>query len=343
MGLGGHVLWTAVIRNLHEQDGRPVRVCLTPQLSDVLAGAVHRRDVSLREDPVFRHNPRIEFLAPRDKTPLAKSLDRVFEGVLRIPAARQVYERAVYAAADWRGRREGRRYAHVDMRRHSYVARERRDRMVWKSGGHIVDIILRSFDARGTTHQGELHFTAEEEATAARNRVRFGLTRKFVVVEPHSKEDWFGDLRAWPFERWQQAIDRVRAVHGGEYTLVQMGEGGRPAVRGILDLSGQLPFRESAALLKQASLFLGQEGGLMHVADAIGVPSVIIWGGLTLPEFACYPERHTILCARVPCAPCGLRGGCPFEKRCLTEIHTDTVTGAVDHILGREAATLRAE
>jgi ADP-heptose:LPS heptosyltransferase len=82
--------------------------------------------------------------------------------------------------------------------------------------------------------------------------------------------------------------------------------------------------------MKRSQLFLGLEGGLMHTANAVGVPAVIVWGGLTLPEFAGYHELHAIVHRRVECAPCGLRGNCPYGRKCLTGVGLDEVWERVD-------------
>jgi hypothetical protein len=40
-----------------------------------------------------------------------------------------------------------------------------------------------------------------------------------------------------------------------------------------------------------------------------------------------------VLCKRVDCAPCGLRGGCPHGKKCLTEIRAAEVVAEVARAL----------
>ena len=51
-----------------------------------------------------------------------------------------------------------------------------------------------------------------------------------------------------------------------------------------------------------------------------------------------------MVCHYVECAPCGLRGDCPFEKKCLTSIQVDEVYLAVEQALaGVRTATFSSE
>ena len=342
MGLGGHLLWSSVVRSLNETTHRRVRVHYAPALSDVLAGRLYRGDASLANDPVFQHNPRLDFPPQRRKCRWQMMLDRCFAAVLRGCRLGVVYERAIVALSRVYDEATGQHSASVDMRLYSYVKRETPGQLAWKSGGHIIDIILNQFGILAIDHQCEMYFTDEEVAESVEVCRAYGIGGDYIVIEPNSRETWFSDLRAWPFGRWQQVVDRIRA--GREYQVVQIGEGGRPVLPNVTNLCGEIPFRIAVLIMKRARLFLGLEGGLMHAANAVGVPSVIVWGGTTMPDFAAYREKHCVVCHYVECAPCGLRGDCPFEKKCLTSIQVDEVYLAVEQALaGVRTETLSSE
>ena len=96
MGLGGHVLWTAAARTLHEVSGVPVRFCLAPQLTDLLSGRLYRGDVSLAADPVFAHNPRLECPPATPKSLFAQRVDRFADAAIRRLGFHAAYERLVF-------------------------------------------------------------------------------------------------------------------------------------------------------------------------------------------------------------------------------------------------------
>ncbi len=66
----------------------------------------------------------------------------------------------------------------------------------------------------------------------------------------------------------------------------------------------------------------------MHAARAVDAPALILWGGVTLPEFAGYPDKHHIICHRVPCAPCGQFGWCKNGHICMNSISVAEVLRA---------------
>lgn len=337
MGLGGHLLWTSVIRTLHEASGRPVRVCHTPLVSDLAAGRLYCGDVSLAGDPVFLHNPRVECPPARPKRPAVRAIDRAVHAAIRRLGLERAYEWVVWSLSAARARRTGQFDAHLDLKRHSYVAREDPHRMVWKAGGHIIDIILANYGTKARDHRCEMYFSDREEDEVRALRASHALEGDYVVIEPNSNQTWYGDLRAWPLERWQPVVDDI--VVAGRAPVVQIGEAGRPVLERVVDLTGRLTFRIAVLVLRHARLFLGLDGGLMNAANAVGTPAVIVWGGTALPEFAGYPDLHTIICRYVDCAPCGLRGGCPYDKKCLTQIGVDEVRAHVARglTLGTEA------
>ena len=80
------------------------------------------------------------------------------------------------------------------------------------------------------------------------------------------------------------------------------------------------------------SALLTNDTGTMHLADFLGVPLVAIFGStepaLTGPRG---PRSHVIR-HQVECSPCFLRD-CPIDFRCMNEITTESVTGALEACL----------
>jgi heptosyltransferase-2 len=82
------------------------------------------------------------------------------------------------------------------------------------------------------------------------------------------------------------------------------------------------------ALLSQCHLFLGNDSGAMHVAAAVGLPVVAVFG----PTDPCgtAPVTHvaTIVQQKPYCSPCFLRR-CPTDHRCMTAIPPEMVHAAL--------------
>lgn len=333
MGFGGNLIWTSALKTLHEAEGRPLTLVHQPLLSDLVAGRLHDGAVSLAEDAIFRGNPRFTFTDRRPKGPLARLADRLFRVVLRPEFLRKGYERWVFRRAEALARAGGPHFIHVDMTIHSYAETEGDRCYIWKTPGRAADTMLRDFLDAPASHDCEMVFTAEEERRADALLARAGLAPgRFVAVEPDTNRDWFGDLRAWPRERWQQVAERLRQARP-DLPVAQLGVPGAPALDGVVDLRGGTDFRVAALVIRRSALFMGTEGGLMHAANAVEAPALILWGGLTLPDFAGYPDRQTVIRKHVPCAPCGRFGWCDRDHACMRSIEVEEVARAALRLL----------
>ncbi|MBC7927689.1 MAG: hypothetical protein H7039_18745, partial [Bryobacteraceae bacterium] len=177
-------------------------------------------------------------------------------------------------------------------------------------------------------------YLSDEEKAAGKARVA-SLRRPIITVNAHSREK----VKMWLNKRWREVtMDLSR-----DFDLVQLGTPEEPELPGVTRLAGQLSMRESAAVLATARLHLGGVSFLMHVANGLDVPSVIIYGGRETPLNSGYAS-NTNLYARVACSPCWLhdsRGDiCPYEMQCMQSISAATVVGAVEQLLRRQACNV---
>ena len=339
MGLGGHLMWTAVLRTVTEETGKSALVTHMPALTDLVRGRLYRGDVGLSDDSIFLHNPRLAFIETRAKTAVERRIDRLFFAALRRGGLKTAYERFLLRATARHSRTKPYVLVNLDNPCHSYAASMLDDRMVWKTGGHAVDIMARPFGVAVRDRGGEMHFN-ENERHAAQGLLsqRDLAPGRYVTIDADTKTEFFGDLRGWPFERWQALVDRLRRRFA-DVPVVQLGLEGSRRLSGVVDLCGQTSVREAALVIAEAGLFMGTESGLMHIARAVNTDALILWGGVTLPEFAGYADRHTIICKRVECAPCGLLGRCPNAHKCMDTITVEegaaAAETAVEQLAGR--------
>lgn len=154
--------------------------------------------------------------------------------------------------------------------------------------------------------------------------------------------------RRWPAERFAQV---ARALLAEGRRVVVLGgardrEVARPVIGGApgaVDAVGDTDLPGLAALLSQLRLLVTNDTGPMHLADALGVPTVSVWGpsdpGETAPRWA----RHLRVSGPgLPCAPCR-RNHCPRSGRgtmlpdareeCMRLVEAGRVLAAVQTIL----------
>ena len=68
------------------------------------------------------------------------------------------------------------------------------------------------------------------------------------------------------------------------FQVIQLGSSQDVALDKVTQLAGKTTIREAGLFLRQATLFIGLEGALMHLARAVDCPSVIVWGGRLKPS-----------------------------------------------------------
>jgi len=176
-------------------------------------------------------------------------------------------------------------------------------------------------------------------------------TRGFIQVHPGSR--WL--FKCWPPERTAALIDRIvdlgynvvitGAPDERERALVAaITQAMRPATRErTRDLSAQLSLRELAALTGRARAFVGVDSAPMHIAAAMGTPTVVLFGPSGELEWGPWGVAARVITSDAhPCRPCGLDGcGGGKVSECLTTLPVERVYDALRSLLaetGRETA-----
>jgi heptosyltransferase-2 len=184
-----------------------------------------------------------------------------------------------------------------------------------------------------------------EIAEAPRERMRDWLARRrrrpqqpLIALAPAAA---YGPAKEWPLARFGALIDLLAERHGAECVLVGApGEKQRCEVvasasrRGALVAAGETSTGELAALLSLCSGFAGNDSGSMHVAGAIGIPTVGIFGSTNPDRTGPLGARTRVVYRRVECSPCFDRT-CRFgHYECLKRISVEEVAGALGELGG---------
>lgn len=102
-----------------------------------------------------------------------------------------------------------------------------------------------------------------------------------------------------------------------------------------LFLTGKTSIKETTATIGKCDLFISNDSGLMHVASAMKVPVVAIFGPTNVEKNAPLGKHNVIVRKDTACAPCSnyRKGGCD-DTICLDRITVSDVIRAVEEILG---------
>jgi heptosyltransferase II len=178
-------------------------------------------------------------------------------------------------------------------------------------------------------------FVATEEIEAA--KTKFGLDKIPQPVLGLNPGAEYGSAKRWPVEKFISAAKEIQAktnclwiLFGGKSDVsitnqIESALGNSSAI----NLAGKTSLRELMSLLKGCRVLLTNDTGPMHVAAALGVPVVAIFGS-TSPELTgpVFSPNAKILKADVQCAPCFLRE-CPIDFRCMESLAADEVAQTV--------------
>lgn len=174
-----------------------------------------------------------------------------------------------------------------------------------------------------------------------------GLDRHaFVVVHPGAGVA----LKSWPPQRWAGLCDRLP----DERVLLTGGPGEETFLDTIRKLAHRpvlvgVGFRwgELGALYRQARLVVGMDSGPLHLATAVGTPTVRMYGPTDPNVFGPEGERslHRVLRGSLACVPCRelVVAPCGYlqDPPCLASVSVDRVIAEVRRLL--EAAAPVAE
>jgi lipopolysaccharide heptosyltransferase II len=149
----------------------------------------------------------------------------------------------------------------------------------------------------------------------------------------------YGQAKRWPLERFAEVIKQVSSEHGG----IQWQFFGAPGEAALgeqlsalvgadiphVNLVGKTKLSELITRLRACRLLVTNDTGTMHLAAALGVPTVSIFGSTEPVLTGPLGSQHTVLRHQVPCSPCFQRT-CPFGTyECMTKIQPAQVSTAV--------------
>jgi len=161
----------------------------------------------------------------------------------------------------------------------------------------------------------------------------------FVVMHAGAKRH----TNQWPLERYARVADEIIRRWGTRVVLT--GSGAElPAVERVAELMrekpivicGQLNLPQMAALLERCSLYVGNDTGPMHIAAAVGTPTVSVFSARDFPErWRPCGHGHMVLRRDAPCSPC-FKEICDRDLVCLKAIEEKDVLAAVECQLSRQ-------
>lgn len=162
---------------------------------------------------------------------------------------------------------------------------------------------------------------------------RFGIdeNRPLIGIAPGAA---YGPAKKWFPERFAAVADRLSNESGAQGIL--FGSTGdrestaavqKNARHPLIDIAGKTNLKEAISLISRCALFISNDSGLMHVAGALGVPTVAIFGSTNPATTSPAGKRSVVVHHDIHCSPC-LKPVCPTDFRCMEMIGAEEVYAA---------------
>ena len=229
----------------------------------------------------------------------------------------------------------------------------RKRKIVSYDGAPVAEIQLSLLEDLGVTKiipDSRLPITlpesAKEEARTFLNKNGVDAAHPIIAVVPGGGKSWGKDalFKQWDPAYFAQVLNALAAERplqilllgdAGEKKLLEEVAG---QVRGKVLCAAGEPLSKVCALLTLTEGVVGNDGGLMHLANALGVKTVSIFGPVDERVYAPYGKEtpHEAVVEAVPCRPCYRHfyfPACPHHKRCLKDLKPEKVLLALKRIL----------
>ena len=211
------------------------------------------------------------------------------------------------------------------------------------------------------TPELKLTLTVDDEGNAEQFMSKYEIGAETMLFGFHTYSSTFKNMhrKCWEKDSFVQLIHRLCEAHPqarfliftgpsdeevNEYIMKHADGGGRTL------LVREANLRRAAAVLKRCRVFISNDSGLMHVAGALGVPIVALFGPTNWRRLHPWTPRHVVVRANLPCMPCfhyssrPLRCVANINFACMREITVDEVFAAVQKLLTQtNANTITAQ
>lgn len=164
-----------------------------------------------------------------------------------------------------------------------------------------------------------------------------------VAIHPGSSNP----AKIWSHERYGELIKRLKqevpcniVVLGSKTESVLTRNMIQEVGEEVIDLIGLLDIKELTALIRRTDLFISNDTGPMHMAAALDVPVIAIFGrnipGVSPRRWRPWGDKHMVFHEDVACDPC-YDTACPYGYKCMRMITVDMVFEAAKEMLKKSS------
>jgi heptosyltransferase II len=170
---------------------------------------------------------------------------------------------------------------------------------------------------------------AEQEAEMLLGQFLHDRSRPLAGLNPGAA---YGPAKCWPSAKYADLAARLTDAVGAQLVVFGTAADQKAAAEiaaaaegQVLDLTGKTSLAQALACIARCHLFVTNDSGLMHVAAALRVPSVAIFGSTDPVATGPFFEQAAVVRKTMPCSPC-LKTHCPQKHfQCMEQISVEEV------------------
>jgi heptosyltransferase-2 len=170
-----------------------------------------------------------------------------------------------------------------------------------------------------------------QEKKEARNFLRSlnaDQGKPLIILHPGAS---YGPSKRWPAQKYAQLAAFFQERDGATILIIgarndsQVAESVSSLLnKKALNLAGKTSLRFLASLISQAALFVSNDSGPMHMANALRIPVVALFGPTDPRQTGPFHKPALVIKKGAPCWPCSYRE-CPYDHRCMMRIEAEEV------------------
>lgn len=210
-------------------------------------------------------------------------------------------------------------------------------RLIQPQNQHMVDAYLQVLREMNLKVEASLpHLEIKDTIRDQINKklINWGISSKDKLIALNTGGTW--PTKRWTTKGFAHLGDILNRNYG---KVILVGSSGDlPLVEEIVKLmetkpliaTGKTSLNELAALLARCNLVISNDSGPVHVAAAVGTPTITIFGPSDDVKYHPLGAQHKIIKTTIDCRPCG-KHQCPLKHhRCMTEIGVDKIINEID-------------
>jgi heptosyltransferase-2 len=167
-------------------------------------------------------------------------------------------------------------------------------------------------------------------------KLNIDTKKPLVIINPGA---FYGPAKRWPETKYSELASLLQEKNNAQILIIGS-ETEIPLAEHIATdmrkkpfiLAGQTSLAQLAAVISFSSIFISNDSGPMHLANALKIPVIALFGPTEPLRTGPYQDPYVLFHKGAPCWPCSYRE-CPFDHRCMMSITAQEVFEACQKFL----------